>query len=361
MILEVNGIPYTFFTSAAVDIRLDAFCRTFRFGATNTGEAALPFRGGEAVRVLDGDDVLVTGNIEQVNADYDDTGHSITVSGRDKAGDILDSTLEASGDFVPPLTMKRAVELIVKQLGVDVTVADDVRPAAFDKAGDLLAPEPGQNAFDFLESLGRKRRVFLTTDGEGRIHIIRGSTARSPGALQNILGADDNNVLSASVSYDLTGRYRSYKSLSGLNPLALQAAGVTSVEATVNQKGRAIDSAIRAGRQLTFIPESQLSSGVNSERASWEANVRKARSRVYSAVVQGFRPAPDSPPWQVNTVVDIVDDFAGINGAMLINSVSYNLDETSGSTTTLGLVATNSYTLALDEPQTETLGGGFLG
>lgn len=360
MILEVEGTPYSFFTSATVTSRLDALCRTFRFSATREGGDALPFRGGEAVRVLAGDDVLLTGFIEQVNADYDASSHSITVSGRDKAGDVLDSTLGTISDFVPPLTMKRAVELVLSHLGADIAVVDDAAPAPFTKAADLLAPEPGQNAFEFLEALARKRRVLLTSNGEGNIVITRGSGTRSPGAVQNVQGADDNNVVSASVSYDLTGRFNEYVFVSNLNPLALQAAGITGVSTIANQKGQALDSAVRTSRRLSLVPESSLSGSNNKKRAEWEANVRKARSRVYSAVMQGLRPAAEFPVWQANTVVDIVDDFAGINGAMLINSVTYTFSEGGGTTTTLAMVATNAYTLELDEPKTEVLGAGFL-
>jgi prophage tail gpP-like protein len=360
MTLEVNGVPYTYFTGATVEIRMDALCRTFRFSTSKVGTTPLPFNGGEPVRVFADDSLLLTGFIEQVDADYDANSHAVTVSGRDKTGDLLDSTLAAASDFTGTLSLKRIIELVIKQLGLSIDVIDYATPDPLAAPKDQVAPEPGQNAFEFIEALARKRRVFVTSDENGDINIIRASGTQSTGRILNYVDGQDNNVLSASVSYDLTGRFRDYKFVSSMNPLALAAAGTVAPDVVANQKGQAIDSAIRVGRQLALVPESSLSSGNNKERAEWEANIRKARSRVYSAVVRGFKPLTEGNPWLTNTLIEVVDDFAGISAPLLISAATFSYDNNRGSTTTLGMVASNSYTLELDEPKTEVLGAGLI-
>ena len=93
-------------------------------------------------------------------------------------------------------------------------------------------------------------------------------------------------------------------------------------------------------------------------RAKWEANVRKTRGRQYSVTVVGFRNQTKAL-WKVNTLVSVVDEFAGINSQMLINSVDFSFSLDSGSTTSMTLVPSNAYTIDLSEPKTETTGRGL--
>jgi len=359
MILEVNGTAYGDFTTISVSSRLDALCKQFSFDAVRVGNTPLPFKGGEACRILDDADVILTGNIERLDVNYAVNNHSITLSGRDKTGDVVDSSLRAVGDFQPPITLKRCIALILSDIGSSLAVSDGAGTESFKTASDLIAPEPGQNAFEFIEKLARKRQVLLTSDGDGNIVITRAATVKSTGKLQNIIGATDNNIISGSVSYDGTGRYRDYTFASSLNPTALIKAGITDLASIVSQSGSVTDSDIRRGRQLVLQGESSLSSGKSRERILWEADLRKARGRLYSVTVQGFR-TQEGDLWAANTLVPVVDDFTGITGEMLINEVTFNYSNDQGSTTALTLMPPNAYTLQLAEPQAQEVGSGLV-
>lgn len=360
MKLEINGVEYDNFTSASAEIRLDALSNTFSFGAVSTKATPLPFKGGEACRVrVDGETVL-TGTIEVVNVDYSDGGHSITLQGRDKTGDILDSSLSPMSDLRAPITLKSIIQKAIANIGADIKVVDEVNPAPFNAAEDLSAPEPGENAFEFMESHARKRQVLLTSNGSGDVVITGASSAKSAGALQNILDAEDNNIIAGSVSYDLTGRYNAYKFASALNPISLLNAGDTGIGEVVAQEGNATDPNIRIGRQLVLVAEGPFSSDQDKLRAKWEANIRKARGRVYSVTVRGYRTGGDTGDlWAINTRVPIRDDFAGIDAEMLINTVTFGFDLQNGRQTVLSLLASNAYSLALEEPKTEKVGYGL--
>lgn len=352
--LEVNGEPYQLFTNASMEIRMDSLCRRFSFNAVRTARLPFPLKGGESCRVLVDGHVALTGHIEKIDVDYSGTDHNISVQGRDRTADLLDSSLGAISTFSSHPTLKQAVELVVKHLGLGLNVYDYVgEPRS--KTTDLPAPEPGQNAFEFLEKLARSRQVFLTSDQYGNILITRATaTATAPKRLQNIVERDDNNILSASVSYDLTGRFYRYAVASSLSPLTIPDASVTPGQ-IANQSQEFFDKQVRVGRQLMITPKSSSTDSVNASRAAWEANIRKARSRVYSAVVDGF--TVGDRLWSVNELIEVADDFAGIHGRMLINSVEYRFND-SGSLTTLSMVNQNAYTLELSEPQ-EQSGGNF--
>ena len=60
--------------------------------------------------------------------------------------------------------------------------------------------------------------------------------------------------------------------------------------------------------------------------------------------------------WQINTLVNITDVWAGISGQMLLNAITYTFDVDNGSVTELQFVDKNAYSLTLAEPKTDTIG-----
>ena len=340
--LRVAGIDYTNFTSASVAIRLDALCNTFTFDAAAPEGKSLPFLGGEACEVaVDGEKVL-TGYIEVIDASYSASDHTISISGRDKTGDLLDSSIDVISD-ISGVTLKQLIERVIKQIGLDIKVIDNINPDAFSKAEDLASPEAGDNAFQFIEKYARKRQVMLTSDADGNIVIDSNSGISATGAVQHLLGATDNNVVECRFSYDTTGRFNSYKMASSLNPVTLGASS-NDLGALVAQSGGVLDPAIRKTRQLILVSEVPYSSKQCIERARWESDVRKARGLRYTCTVNGFRVGGEGTElWQINRLYQITDDFVGKQEQMLCNSVAFDYSLDGGSATALEFIGQDAY------------------
>lgn len=363
MQLEVESQEYKGFTSMSVERRLDALSGVFTFNAVSEDGDPLPFRGGESCRVIVDGEAVLTGFIEAVNVSYTPESHSISVSGRDKTADLIDSNLVAINDLKGAgITLEGLIKKVIDQLGMDVGISDEAGTliAPFNAAEDVVGPDPGENAFDFLEKYARKRQVLLTSDSKGNVVITQSSGDLIPATLQMVKGSDNNNILQSNVSYNTTRRFNKYTFASAQGFVALNFAGFSDLAESVDQSGETTDPDIREGRQLVIIPETAASSEQNALRAQWEANIRKARGREYSVVVSGFRNQTGAL-WKVNTIVSVVDTFAGINSQMLINSVEFSFNLETGSTTSMTLLASNAYTLELDEPKTETVGAGLFG
>lgn len=348
MKLEVNGREYGNFVSASAEIRLDALSNSFLFQAAATEQNLIPLQTGDACKVKINNETIITGRIERVDISYDSKNHNITVSGRDKTGDLVDSSLGAISDIKASRTLKGVIEIIINHLGLDISVIDQVNPPKFTET-DIDAPEPGQNAFEFIENLARKRQVILTSNADGNIVIVSTPGASRGEVLQHIKGKNSNNILSASFSDDITGRFNRYEAISSLNGLT----SFVNTIALVNQKGVFVDPDIRAGRQLVLVTEQSSTNNDGLNRAEWEQRIRKARSGVYGATVYGFTSVKTGNRWDVNTIVAVTDDFifSGESKLLLVNSVRFNLGLEDGSTTTLSLVDRNSYNLKLQEPK----------
>lgn len=358
LLLEVNGARYSNFESASVSLQLDAIADSFSFTAISTKNQALPFKLNDAcVITVDGEKVL-TGFIESISVDYDSGSHSIALAGRSKTADIVDSMIN-SLEIRPPVTLKAVIEKVIAHIGATISVVDSVGTLeAFNVAEDLLSPEVGQNAFEFIEKLARKRQVLLTCNGLGSVVITRSGTERAPTGIQNVIGGGTNNIESASVSYDSTDRFGRYVSKSQLNLAALNAAGITDAAEIVSQKSPVIiDNQIRQSRQLVIQAESASSDQQNKKRIEWEANIRKTRSTVYSTTMSAF--GFNGKLWKPNQLVSVRDDFAGINAQMLVNNVTFS-QSASGSDAVLAFVNKDAYTLKLNEPtKGDVLGAGL--
>ncbi len=380
MELEVDGTRYSRFTEASAFISLDAIARSFSFTAVSTEGLPLPFKGGEACRVIvDGEPVL-TGFIETVNINYDSGSHSITVEGRGKTGDLVDSTLLGK-EFSSSISLKKIIEEVISEIDLDIEVFNNTDIADFNPAEDKIGREPAENAFGYIEKLARKRQVLLTSDADGNVVITRSEPATINANLQNIIGSDENNILSASASYDNTNRFRFYVGQAQQNTTSLSfggnvsledvvgpgadieqsnAEGVSEIQQAVEKLGET-DPDVRKSRTHVFIAEK--ASGVDQikDRSIWEANIRRTRSQAYSAIINGYR-TKEGELWSINKLVTIVDSFADINAQMLINSVEFKFGISEGRETALGFVPKDSYQLSLDEPEpVDNVGNNLFG
>lgn len=353
--LEVNGVQYDNFVSASCNLNLDALSNSFNFEAAVTDGRALPFKGGEECKIYVDDEPVLTGYIEIVQVNYSSDEHTVTISGRDKTADIVDSTLNQLSDIRGQnLTLKSLIEIVIGDLGLNLSVVDEVNPEPFTGAEDIASPEPGENAFEFIEKYARKRHVLLTSNANGNIVITSNQGVMADGAIQNIIGATDNNVIKSTFTFDISERFNIYKMVSNLNPTALNLAGDVDLASVASQGGGVSDNNIRQGRQLILSSEASYSNAQCEERAKWEADVRRARGLEYSVDVDRFRVGGDSGDlWQLNRLYQIVDDFVGKIEPMLCNRIEFSFSVETGSRTSLQFVGEKAYT-NFEEPDRST-------
>ena len=356
--LEVDGKRYENFESASVSFSMDAFARDFRFTASATGGNPLPFKGGEACKVFVDDDQVLNGFIDIVDGNYDGRSHNIEILGRGRAADVADSTID-NLELSPEISLKVAVEEMIKGFGSDVKVNDLVGDLElFNIAEDKIGASPGDGGFDFIETLARKRQVLLNENGEGDIDITRGRTEKYQQKLQNLIYSDSNNIKRSGFSYDLTGIYKNYIVRSQQNTTSINFSGDSNLNDVVSQLGTSTDDSVRTGRQLAFVAEKASSNAQLNDRAIWESNIRRARSRLYNVTFVGHKTKHDEQ-WIVNKLISVNDEFAGIKEDMLINSLIF-IQSSEGNLTEIGLIDKNAYTPNPADSLSETVGQEFV-
>jgi prophage tail gpP-like protein len=343
--IVVNGTPYTDFMSASVTVALETLANDFQFTASSVGDFP-PLRQGDAVEVLVDDITVLTGFIDEVGGKDQEGDHVVTYTGRDKTGDLLDSQINVINDIraSDSLTLKRLIEIVIEHLGLSIKVVDNLRPAPFNAAEDIIQPKVEQNAFEFISVYARKRQALLSSTADGDILITQSSPVDSGAVLQRIQGGDDNNILAQEWTINASQLFNRYIYRGQLDPGALNFAGSSDVDTITDQGGGATDDSIRVGRQSVHVAKESYSSAQLEDRAKWGKQLATGKATRFSCTVKGHQ-MPQGGLWAVNTLAQVNSDVADITRKMLINTLTFSQGEGTPTTTRLEFVERNVYTI----------------
>lgn len=351
--LEVNGIKYEGFTEISVNSSLENFCSSFSFATTlkeklsivgsNTGKFANDIKLQNKVKVYIDDIKILTGYIESLDLDYNSQSHNIVYSGRDIGGDMVDSSIIQA-------SYKQRNFAILTQIVLSKNGFTNVK--VINKAGlllleptEVIKTEDGEKVFDFLDRYAKKLQVIIKINRDGDLEIVR----EDDSVVKNMLinnRTKDNNILSAELQLTTKDRFNVINVFS-------QANNRKHTSTSISQKGTAKDSAIRSTRRISLNMSTASQSKTLSALAQWNVNVRRAKGSRYTCKVVDFYSERIenilvfelgfNKIWQPNTLVDIVDEVAQIEGTFLIQGVQFN-QTVNGSFTTLSIVERGSFT-----------------
>lgn len=348
VLLEIAGKRFDFWKTIKVTKSIDNFCGTFFFTSSALQNNKFPVKQGDSCRVIIENTPIMTGWVEKISVRLDADSHTITVSGRDRTNDVLDSQPDMKFTFNPPITLKEITETVLKNLNLShIKVIDKFNLKPFKS---VASGSVGTTAFEFLETYAKKSQVLLSTNGEGNIVFER--------AEKNVLNTMLSNlrntrgiILNSSVDYDDTKRFHLYNSVSGIS--TIDPFAKVSTQQAANVSGNATDNEIRDSRVYYFQPSSSGTVQINGDTAKWEANYRRAYSQIYTCEVQGYKPPNDKIIWQPNYLVKVIDEFMGITKAsepLLIKQVDYSLSLDEGAKTSLTLLTNDAFTLQVNKP-----------
>ena len=348
-----DGTEYKAFTAVSASKSLDTGSGTFSFTATVNENNAFPVANGDLIVVKADGFPIITGYVDQLQSGYsvDESGnaqHSVNIQGRDKIADIVDSSLPEAIEIEGNKTLKEIIEIVIKNVGADITVIDLAKPAAFG-TGELISSEPAENLWEFILKYSRKRSVILVSNGDGNIVITQTPEEPIATVLLAEKGNPNNNIKSASVRYADQERFNRYVYISQGSGVSANFFGQTSTEDISDRNGEFKDSAIRASRVWCEEAETSMDKTQCIDRATWQANIRKAKAREYSCNVFGHSHLTGA--WTVGLQIIVSDDLLNISekDRLLSKSVTWDYNEQSGSTSSITLTDKNAYSLEVEE------------
>lgn len=352
--LRINDTDWSYWQSVEVSHQIDAIAGSFslelveRWGDGHSGVRHLPLAAGQPCEILLGMDQVIRGYIDKVEPSFSATAHGIRVSGRDASADMVDcSALHKPGQW-SGLTCAQLAEELGRPFGVQVAAE-----------GDVGAPipnfklEPGEKAFDALDRALKQRECLACPDGAGGLVILRVGQREAEGRLKQ-----GENILSASLSCDMSQRYSDYV-VQGQQPGNDQRFGLEAC--AVSSQCR--DTAVLRYRPLLIKAENSVDAAAARQRAAWEKTVRAARAVTVRVTVQGFRQlgAGDEqygPLWEINSLVEVVIPYLRLCQRLLVSKVTWRRSLSGGSTTELELRDPAAFT---PEPKKQEGKGGKSG
>lgn len=345
--LRVNNTLHRGWTTVDITRSLSTISNAFSLTVANDWGSDSPtlnstlLAPGDICQVLINDQPVVTGYIDSVKPSYDAKQHQISVSGRDRTGDLVDCSADVQEWH------DHSLDDIVRAL---------IAPFSHPELGNIgirVAPEgrilptvakhsvhPGDKVYSVIERLSRQTGCLVWSDGTGGLIIGNPETTETAIPLQRGV-----NILSANASNSWSKRYRNIVVLSDTPGKTSGPTGSTPFSLSDPAIG-ARDPEITRYRPLLMIAEASVGDELLQKRAEWEQRHNAGQGQSYSVTVQGW--LQDGQLWTPGQTVSLKDAWLGADDNYLISTVNFK-HGTGGTTTTLTAIPDSALT---PEPKT---------
>ncbi|RFB92050.1 Mu P family protein [Rhizobium leguminosarum bv. trifolii] len=362
--MRVAGVVYDQWTSAEVTRDLKDFSGSFNFVLRDTkrslqtfdfasGGALTDIRPGPACEVLINGVVVLKGFIEDVQPDISEKTAGVSISGRDKTGDLVDSAALTDGPSeFRNVKLEEAIKRIAEPFGLGVRSEIDTGEPFTRYSLDLA-----ETAHSAAEKGARSRHALILSDGVGNIVITRTGKKRAPADLRL-----PGNVIASSGSYSHQGRYsktyvrgqgeKAGKNRSGsaaldktAEPLApgdrQASSGATEIERKgTTATGIAADDEITRYRPVVHLARSKADATAAQDEADWRMRTARGAGEEVTETVKGFD--VNGELWRVNEMTYVSDAYQGIERDMLITRVTNRSDQ-AGDVTELSVTSPEAF------------------
>ncbi len=349
--ITIGGVPFVQWTTAEVSRDLKDFAGSFSITVRDetrslatfdfaTAWAPARMRPGLPVQVSADGELVLDGYIKVVSPDIDEEHASVTISGEDKAGDMIDSAAAPEGPAeFKEVKLEEAVKRIAAPFGLAVrTEIDTGRPFP------RYALDLGEAAFAAIEKGARQRHALVTSDGIGGIVITRTGARPAPAAITL-----PGNVKRASATFSHQGRHSETivrgqaekadrdrdERTASLTPGSVPAApgGRQPGDGTATDRerrgtamtGRARDPEITRHRPVVHLARTQPDDQSVKDEADWRMRTARAEAEEQNYVMRGH--SANGRAWRVNEMAPVADRYLGVFRDLLISRVTFRAGE----------------------------------
>nr|WP_247687997.1 contractile injection system protein, VgrG/Pvc8 family [Pectobacterium versatile] len=312
---------------------LESIAGEFDLTITARWSAAAPrsIKPGMSCYVSIGSARVMTGYIDDFIPSYDADNVSLRVMGRDKTGDLVDSSVVDKSGQWRGQTLEQLAATICKPYGIEVINETDTG-----EVFGSITLEQGETGFELLDRLAKQRGVLMTSDAWGRLIITRASTIRAGVSL--VLG---DNILAARGRFSWRERASQY-----IVKGSAAAGGATWDDQPVKVVGGrqviVTDSEITRYRPKILVNEDNLTVGGASARGEWYKTRMLGEANTTEITVAGWRESGATGTlWQTNRLISVKDVIQQLDVTWLIKTVSF-MESDSGRLTVLTLVPPES-------------------
>lgn len=345
--LRIGGKDYGGWKTVKVTCSIEALAGSFSLSVTDRWSShsqPWPIRRGDECTVLINDVPMLTGFVDVVAPKLGSGERSISVEGRDRACDVVDSSAQLGAWSFTNVSVLALAQKICAPYKVSVSLQAGLNPAKL-TIPKKYSIDPGDTAARALQNVCKVAGLLAVSDGNGNIVLTRAGRERLATTI-----VEGRNLKSGSARYDATSLFHRYEvmgSHKGRDDL--------SGEAAAGVKGSAVDENVRSSRVTIIRPDANMTTALAKQRAEWEATVRSAQANSVKVSVPGWQESQFEPVWPRNKLVRVKSPTLQVDGFMLITGTTFTMDVDGGAMTSLDLRPPMSF---LPDPTIVKVGGG---
>ncbi|ENO8581475.1 phage tail protein [Shigella sonnei] len=347
--LYIGGSIFSGWLTVSVRRSLEHLAGSFELGLMLPGER-IPsaLRTGQSMTLRINGQTVISGWLDQVSQRISATRHQISISGRDKTGDLVDCAAIHPGSQWRNRTLAQIAADLCAPFGIAVRwqVNDDTAARPFSS----FTLENSETVADALTRAARHRGVLVTSNADGDLVFTQAGSQQTD---RLVLG---DNLLDADYNTDWRGRYSEYR-VRGHGRGGGKRGDSESAARLAAPVGVISDEQIGRYRPKIILADQQTDTTGARQRALREMRRAIARSERFSATVRGwFR--DDGRLWDVNLLTGVSALRFGIEQTeLLVCQVEFLLDEQNGEVTRLVLAPRDGFIVPA-EPDSKGRGGG---
>jgi prophage tail gpP-like protein len=329
--LNIGGASYEGWTAVTVTLSMENLSGSFQLTLTDPGgSGATSIRPNDPCTVLINGQLVITGYVDKVTPSFDAESHQLVITGRDKAGDLVDSSVVNGTGQYKKQKIHSIVKNVAEPFGVNV---ENKSGGGADKTLETFNVDQGATAFETIQKLAKKGGFLAVSDGKGGIQLTRAATEMMGTAL--VQGV---NILSANCDYDASQKHSAYH-VKGQR----QGKDNDPVKKIARNKAVVDNEFVNRYRPLLIVADGQADEKDVKDIANWEATIRAAKATKAEITVVGWQENPGSGSlWGINRLVRVESSWLGMNDTMLISSVKFTLDE-NGEQATITLTSKDAF------------------
>ena len=260
---------------------------------------------GDRIHCHIGKLAVFEGYVDTFNINVTAGSRNLTLSGRDRTSDLVDSSVIGNAEY-NNLDLEQIAIQLVKPFGLKVLKNVDVG-----KPFEKFTIRQGETIFGALNRGAKDRQLILLSTTHGNLLIDkRGSKRAKTELIEGI------NILQSGATFDNSERFSEYH-------VKGQQSGILGDASDTNASlGKAFDEGMTRFRPNLIISEQSVDNEAAQKRAEFEATFKAAKATKVSVTVLGWR-QKDGSLWEVNQIVHLENRSVGIKSDMLINAIRY--------------------------------------
>lgn len=294
--LQINGEP-VYFYQANINYSVEQLAHTFSCTIpTITIDEPLP------VEFWLGEHLVLLGQIDKADSSTDDSAQTLSISGRSKSADMIDSRITM--DALYEQDVEKLLRKLAKPFGLEVQSFVGAMPLI--PEFQITAESPVENVAQLIREQG-----FMLVERNGVLTIEHTAHA----IIQGIGLEVGNNISSLDLSRDFSQQFHRFE---------VQGAW-DDAHAVVTSPG------ITPARTMVIICDQLQSADACLSRARYEQNLAIAKSLAASSSIADV--FPELAIEGLNRVIRVMDKQQNFNEMLVIKALSLSVSESSASTT----------------------------